>query len=80
MAEPKSAGTSRRAAVHLAEAFERVGQELWRKPLTRITTSCASAPDRRSEIVTRPPAGVNFTAFESGFHTICCSRPGSALT
>ncbi len=37
-------------------------------------------PTRPIQTSTRPPRGVNFTAFETRFHTTCCSRSGSPST
>ena len=43
---------------------------------TAISTSEST---RRVVTVTRPPAGVNFTAFDSRFQNTCCRRRASAL-
>ena len=48
-------------------------------PVSR-TVSRARSSTRSSAMRTRPPRGVNFTAFETRFQTTCCKRSGSPCT
>ena len=43
-----------------------------------LTTSSTRESTRCERTCTRPPRGVNLTAFDSRFHTTCCSRSGIA--
>ena len=45
-----------------------------------LTTISTCELTRSSRTCTRPPFGVNFTAFDSRFHTTCCRRSGSPET
>ena len=44
------------------------------------TCSRTRGPSFDSRTCTRPPRGVNLTAFDTRFETICCTRAGSAST
>ena len=70
---------ARRRRVGLAEALEDVGQELGRDADARCRRRAVARRSSRAAArpSTRPPCGVNFTAFESRFQTTCCSRPAS---
>ncbi len=45
-----------------------------------LTRRCRPVPTRPIQTSTRPPRGVNFTAFERRFQTTCCRRSGSPST
>ena len=80
-AEAEAAVAPRAAGVLLAEPLEDVRQEfggdadagVGRRRISTLAPARASA-----RTPTCPPCGVNLTAFESRFQTICCSRSGSA--
>ena len=61
-------------AVRLAETIEQVGQELGGDASPSSRTQSRTASSTAVEIVTVPPAGVNFSALMSRFEAICCSR------
>ena len=48
-----------------------------RSPVSRHGDLDVPSRPRRRRTSTRPPAGVNFTAFDSRFQTTCCSRSAS---
>src|SRR5262249_25969075 len=78
-AEPEAAMRPRGAANALTEASNTCGRNrkstLIPLPLSRTISWTVSA-DRQATSI-RPPASVNFTAFESRFHTTCCNPPAS---
>ena len=71
---------SRLRRLGLAEALEHMRQELGRDAGAGVGDAEPTLRARRARArsVTWPPSGVNLIAFDSRFHTICCSRPGSA--
>ena len=78
--EPQPAVDARRRSVGLPERLEHLRQELggmpWPVSRTVISTTLPSA--RHAATCTlRRRSGVNLTAFESRFETICCSRAPS---
>ena len=44
-----------------------------------LTCTNTTEPSRYDRTETVPPVGVNFTAFDVRFQTICCKRPASAV-
>ena len=80
-AEAEAAVRARHAAVGLTEAIEDVRQELRGDADAGVGTRSRRAPSIRDEAIsTRPPAGVNLTAFDSRFQMTCCRRSASPAT
>ena len=81
MARPESQAAlrAREALVPLAEAIERIRQEVGVEPGAGVGDRDSRTPiaPRRALTAMRPPAGVNLTAFDSRFQRICCSRAPS---
>ena len=79
--EPEPAGLAGRAGVGLAEALEHVRQEVGADADAGVADDDLECEfTRSSRTCTRPPFGVNFTAFDSRFQTTCCRRSGSPET
>ena len=77
--EADAAVLARRAAVAPAESARRCAAgnpARCRCPLS-LTTISTCEFTRSSRTCTTPSFGVNFTAFETRFQTICCRRSGS---
>ena len=79
-AQSKPGMTTGARIVSLAEAIEYVGKECRVDADSRSLTVISMSPSwTRALTSTRPPSGVNLTAFDNRFHTACCSRIGSPV-
>ena len=80
-AEPEPAVPAARRRIGLAEPVEDVGQKIRRDALAGVARRSARRRVllRVSRTSIRPPARVNFTAFDSTFQIACCSRSGVAV-
>ena len=74
-AQTEPAMTPRAGGVVLAEALEQKGRKsaLMPCPLS-LTMMATNRPACSSRTSIDPPDSVNFTAFDSRFHTTCCNR------
>ena len=78
-AETRSLELARMVVVHLREGLADAGQALLAMPMpVSLTQKCRREPIRFAPIMTRPPSGVNFTAFETRLINICCTARLSA--
>ena len=81
-AEPEPAVLARKAAIRLPESLEEVREKRRFDPAARRRARQSGPGEltRSRRSCTCPPRGVNFTAFDSRFHTTCWSRSGSPDT